>query len=178
MRCHRAFAGRNGGTSDRAPPPFQRRPDGDGRSFCWHCSSKQGSAGEAPPHFTGGWPPTNGTRGCSARYARTNCGHRETSGRQPHLRRGALALSRPALELTLRAHPGTTDSSPKRIAKVRSRSLSRRTLFASFCFIILRRHHNQKNRRCLQQQLFNLAVTLPAVWLGFGVGTLTGGASC
>ena len=25
---------------------------------------------------------------------------------------------------------------------------------------------------------FNLAVTLPAVWLGFGVGTLAGGASC
>ena len=77
--------------------------------------------------------------------------------RQPHLRRGALALSRPALELTLRALPGTTDSSPKRITKrfAHALSLSRRsTLFASFCFIILRRHHNQKNRRSLQQQIF------------------------
>ena len=26
--------------------------------------------------------------------------------------------------------------------------------------------------------VFNLAVTLPAVWWGFGVGTLTGGESC
>ena len=33
--------------------------------------------------------------------------------RQPHLRRGALALSRPALELTLRALPGTTTARQK-----------------------------------------------------------------
>ena len=33
-------------------------------------------------------------------------------------------------------------------------------------------------RTLMVENAFNLAVTLPAVWLGFGVGTLTGGASC
>ena len=33
-------------------------------------------------------------------------------------------------------------------------------------------------RTCMVTIIFNLAVTLPAVLVGFGVGTLTGGASC
>ena len=33
-------------------------------------------------------------------------------------------------------------------------------------------------RTLVVENAFNLAVTLPAVLVGFGVGTLTGGASC
>ena len=33
-------------------------------------------------------------------------------------------------------------------------------------------------RTLMVENAFNLAVALPAVWSGFGVGTLTGGASC
>ena len=104
-----------------------------------------------------GW--SNGPEKRRRQRAQGGWGRKTAAGRvgrrrQQHLRRGTLALCRPALELTLRALPGTTDSSPKRITKICSRSLSRRTLLASFCFIILRRHHNQKNKRCLQQQFF------------------------
>ena len=45
---------------------------------------------------------------------------------------------------------------------------SRRTLLASFCFIILRRHHNQKNKRCLQQQFSAVSrLLLPCLPRGF-----------
>ena len=70
-----------------------------------------------------GWPParagwSNGPEKRRRQRAQGGWGRKTAAGRvgrrrQPHLRRGALALSRPALELTLRALPGTTDSSPK-----------------------------------------------------------------